>query len=81
MKDNFEFSITNHVDEEIEIPVLLVQPFIENAMHHGLLNKEGYKKLTEFTCTSANSITVNTYFPLVSILILFLALHHYQYVP
>ncbi|NOQ75916.1 MAG: hypothetical protein GQ574_28175 [Crocinitomix sp.] len=46
MKEDFEFSITNNIDEEVRIPTLLIQPFIENAMHHGLLNKEGQKKLS-----------------------------------
>lgn len=36
---------TNGVDD-IEIPPLLIQPFIENAFKHGLLHKKGQKKLT-----------------------------------
>jgi sensor histidine kinase YesM len=48
--DAFEYSI--NVDENIdthaiEVPALIVQPFVENAILHGLLNKEGIgKKLT-----------------------------------
>lgn len=45
----FEFSIEVHenIDPDvIEVPILIVQPFIENALLHGLLNKkEGAKKL------------------------------------
>jgi LytS/YehU family sensor histidine kinase len=36
--------------DEIIIPTLLVQPFVENAIWHGLMHKEGDRKLTiEFT--------------------------------
>lgn len=31
---------------EIKIPVMLLQPFIENSIKHGLLHKEGEKKLS-----------------------------------
>lgn len=44
------FAYTFHVDEKLdvyqyEIPMLLVQPYIENAIIHGLMPKEGVKKL------------------------------------
>jgi hypothetical protein len=57
MKEQFQFSIVNNVEDEIQIPALLIQPFIENAIHHGLLHKEGEKRLRiEFNredgCTS-----------------------------
>lgn len=43
-KEKIEWSI--EVDEEIDtlsykIPTLLIQPFVENAIMHGLMNKEG----------------------------------------
>ena len=49
-----EFSYEVHFDEkidkdeldEIEIPPLLIQPYLENAFKHGLLHKRGEKKLT-----------------------------------
>lgn len=48
-----EFSyeiIFDKIDEEeledIEIPPLLIQPYLENAFKHGLLHKTGNKKLT-----------------------------------
>lgn len=49
MGDNFIYSIT--ADEEIEtdalkMPGMLVQPFVENAVKHGLALKEGEKKLS-----------------------------------
>ncbi len=47
-KENFDFKI--EVDEKLDpaalfIPPMLIQPFIENAMKHGLRNKEGKGKL------------------------------------
>jgi len=33
------------VDSEIKIPPLILQPFVENALWHGLGNKEGEKKI------------------------------------
>ncbi len=45
--NKFEYSLS--VDEELregdyKVPPLLVQPFIENAIHHGLMNKQGPDK-------------------------------------
>ncbi|MFZ4522500.1 MAG: histidine kinase [Bacteroidales bacterium] len=47
-KDSFSYSIS--CDEEIEtdeikIPTLLIQPFVENAIWHGLMHKEGDRQL------------------------------------
>jgi ligand-binding sensor domain-containing protein len=44
-KRNFEYTITQRSTEGIQIPPLLVQPFIENSLIHGLLHKEGIKRL------------------------------------
>jgi ligand-binding sensor domain-containing protein len=43
-----DFSYTIHCEniDDIMIPPLLIQPFIENALVHGLLHKEGEKRLT-----------------------------------
>lgn len=49
---NNEFSYSVHVDESnekifsIELPPMLLQPFVENAILHGLMPKTGDKKLT-----------------------------------
>ena len=45
--NKFEYELT--ADEEItngdyKVPPLLIQPFIENAIHHGLMNKTGTDK-------------------------------------
>lgn len=43
---SYEVIVSSHIiDEDISIPSLLIQPFIENAIWHGLINKEGDKKL------------------------------------
>lgn len=46
--NTFEFEIVvdaNIENDEVLIPTLLIQPFIENAIWHGLLHKNGNKKL------------------------------------
>jgi len=45
-KDDFEYSIEWEGSQELQVPSLLLQPFIENALLHGLLHKEGLKKLS-----------------------------------
>lgn len=44
-KEDFEYDITytTHHKERIEIPPMLIQPYVENAVKHGLLHKEGTK--------------------------------------
>jgi len=44
-KEDLEYSIEVNEIEDIMIPPMLIQPFIENALLHGLLHKEGLKKL------------------------------------
>lgn len=45
-KDDLEFTLNTEGIEDIMIPPMLIQPFIENALLHGLLHKEGKKKLS-----------------------------------
>jgi len=42
---DFTYSIDYLSDKDIEVPSLIIQPFIENALLHGLLHKKGDKKL------------------------------------
>lgn len=47
-KDAFDYSITfkNSIDSEnVFVPPLLLQPFAENAIWHGLMHKEGHGQL------------------------------------
>lgn len=44
-KKKLNYSIVTNDIEDIMLPPLIIQPFIENALVHGLLHKEGDKKL------------------------------------
>ena len=44
-RDEFRYTISTSIKENLEIPSLLIQPFIENALVHGLLHKKGEKEL------------------------------------
>lgn len=45
-KKDFDYSIcTDEVKDDPMIPPLLIQPFVENALVHGLLHREGEKRL------------------------------------
>lgn len=52
-KDAFSYEIICDEDidaDEVKIPTLLIQPFVENAIWHGLMHKEGKRELKiEFT--------------------------------
>jgi len=44
-KEELAYAIDTNEIEDILIPPMLIQPFIENALIHGLLHKEGAKQL------------------------------------
>ncbi len=45
-KKKLVYSIDTDDIDDIQLPPLLIQPFVENALVHGLLHKEGEKRLT-----------------------------------
>ncbi len=45
-KFNFSLTVSNDIElDSVVIPSLLIQPYVENAILHGLYNKEGKGKL------------------------------------
>lgn len=44
-KSDFEYEL-DYPDSEVLVPPMIVQPFIENALVHGLLHKEGLRQLS-----------------------------------
>ena len=48
MEDGFDYVVTVDDDidlDQIQVPPLFIQPFIENAIWHGFVNKSDYKKI------------------------------------
>lgn len=45
-KEDLDYSIDADTIDDITVPPMLIQPFIENALIHGLLHKEGKKKIS-----------------------------------
>jgi len=57
-EEDFSYKLNYSGSSELQVPSLIVQPFIENALFHGLLHKSGKKTLeinfefnTQLTCT------------------------------
>jgi len=43
---NYQIDCEEDIDiDEVKIPTLLIQPFVENAIWHGLMHKEGMRNL------------------------------------
>jgi ligand-binding sensor domain-containing protein len=59
--DDFIFDITvdSDVDQNVELPTMIIQPFVENAIKHGLMNKQGAKRLHVQVSTGAKGLVVN----------------------
>ncbi len=46
---SFHIELANHIDPyAIQLPPMLIQPYVENAIKHGLMHKEGPKHLKLF---------------------------------
>lgn len=61
-EDDFSFSIVvdSSLDLDIvKIPSMIVQPYVENAIKHGLLHKKGKKKLTVDFYIDANNLCIS----------------------
>ncbi len=61
--DTFTYSIEIEEDvdaEEYKVPPLLIQPFVENAIWHGLLQKEGIRLLKICFATNADEDLICT---------------------
>lgn len=55
----FEISVDKNIDaEHTEIPSMLLQPYVENAIKHGLLHKSGFKKVTVTFSRHAHCISI-----------------------
>jgi two-component system, LytTR family, sensor kinase len=46
---NYEINLSENIDEDYhQIPPMLIQPFVENSIKHGLLHKQGDKKVSVY---------------------------------
>ena len=59
---NYDISLSENIDEDYhQIPPMLIQPFVENSIKHGLLHKVGEKKLSvNFTLDEAEENLICT---------------------
>ncbi len=55
----YEIQVSKNIDQEsIKIPTMLLQPYVENAIKHGLLHKQGDKKVTISLNTQNNELHI-----------------------
>lgn len=55
----YQINLESNIDNSITIPSMILQPYVENAVKHGLLNKTGDKKVSiNFKLFNANTLEV-----------------------
>ncbi len=57
-KFNFKIEVDETIDEEVKIPPMILQPYVENAIIHGVLNKENTGNITMRFSMKDNSVCV-----------------------
>lgn len=57
---SYEIQVGKNIDQEsIKIPTMLLQPYVENAVKHGLLHKQGDKKVIISFETQNNELLIS----------------------
>lgn len=60
-EDDFSYSINNSVEDvDLKIPSMIIQPFVENSIKHGLLHKETDRKVSVDFVLAGENIVVCT---------------------
>lgn len=58
---NYEIKVDEAIDDdEIKIPPMIVQPFVENAIWHGLMTKQGERLVLIYFTLSSDDLLVCT---------------------
>lgn len=55
---SYEINTVGNISDTIMIPSMLIQPYVENAIKHGLLHKKGLKTVQVIFTQNANYLTV-----------------------
>lgn len=55
---NYEINVDKIISDTIMIPSMLIQPYVENAVKHGLLHKKGVKNVQVIFEQDKNILTV-----------------------